>query len=81
VSEDRHLDQLAQDHAAAKAESERMWQLLQAELRAGTPTRELASLEDRMWAAMHRLHKASAELSDSSCAAWKRFPRASRRAG
>jgi hypothetical protein len=81
VSEDRHLDQLAQDHAAAKAESERIWQLLQAELRAGTPTRELASLEDRMWAAMHRLHKASADLSDSSCAAWKRFPRASRRAG
>lgn len=81
MSEDRHLDQLAQDHAAAKAESERIWQLLQAELRAGTPTRELASLEDRMWAAMHRLHRASAELSESSCAAWKRFPRASRRAG
>lgn len=79
MSRDRHLDRLAQDHAAAKAESERIWQLLQAELRAGTPPRELASLEDRMWAAMHRLHKASAELSESSCAAWKQFPRTARR--
>jgi hypothetical protein len=55
--------------------------LLQTELRAGTPPRELAGLEDRMWAAMHRLHKASAELSESSCAAWKRFPRTTRRTG
>ena len=81
MSRDRHLDRLAKEHAAAKAESERIWQLLQTELRARTPTRELAALEDRMWEAMHRLRKASTELSEGSCAAWKGFPRQTRRSG
>jgi len=81
VSRDRHLDRLAREHAAAKAESERIWHLLQTELRAGTPPRELAALEDRMWEAMHRLRKASTELSEGACAAWKDFPKTTRRSG
>jgi hypothetical protein len=54
---------------------------LQTELRAGTPPSELARLEDQMWAAMHRLEKASQELSEGSCAAWKRPARKGRRVG
>jgi hypothetical protein len=73
VSQERHKSRLAADYAAAKAESERVWQLLQTELRAGTPLRELTDLETRMWAAMRRLEKASAELSEDYCTAWKRF--------
>jgi hypothetical protein len=81
VSENRRNDQLAESYAAAKAESERIWQVLQTELRAGTPASALSDLESRMWAAMHRLEKARAELSDDACAAWKRFPTKGRRLG
>jgi hypothetical protein len=62
VGQERPIDRLAEDYAAAKAESQRIWQLLQAELRAGTPASELTDLEGRMWAAMHRLERASQEL-------------------
>ena len=75
VSQERHNNRLAADYAAAKAESERVWQVLQTELRAGTPLRELTDLETRMWAAMRRLEKARAELSEDYCTAWKRFPK------
>jgi hypothetical protein len=81
VGRDRRSDQLAESYAAAKAESERIWQVLQSELRAGTPAADLSDLESRMWAAMHRLEKARAELSDEACAAWKRFPSKGRRLG
>jgi hypothetical protein len=81
VGQDRHIDQLAADYAAAKAESQRIWQWLQTELRAGTPAAELTALEDQMWAAMHRLEKASQELSEGACAAWKQPVRKGRRFG
>jgi hypothetical protein len=81
VGQDRRIDRLSADYAAAKAESQRIWQWLQTELRAGTPPSELARLEDQMWAAMHRLEKASQELSEGSCAAWKRPARKGRRVG
>ena len=81
MGRDRHIDKLAAEYAAAKAESDRIWQQLQAEVRAGTPARELSGLEDRMWDAMHRLRRASEELSEGACAAWKRFPNTTRRSG
>jgi hypothetical protein len=81
LGQDSHIDKLAADYAAAKAESERVWEQLQAELRAGTPASELSALEDRMWEAMHRLRRASEELSDGACTAWKGFPTATRRSG
>ena len=67
VGQERPIDRLAEDYAAAKAESQRIWQLLQAELRAGTPASELTDLEGRMWAAMHRLERASAGTLRAPC--------------
>lgn len=72
-------DRLAANYAAAKAENQRIWQLLQAELRAGTPLRELTDLETRMWAAMRRLEKASEEFYEGHCG-WK-TPAKDRRSG
>jgi hypothetical protein len=81
VGQERHVDRLAEDYAAAKAESQRIWQLLQAELRAGTPASELTDLEGRMWAAMHRLERASQELYERHSSSGKHPFGKSRRFG
>lgn len=70
MGRESRVDRLAENYAAAKAESQRVWQLLQAELRAGTPPSELTDLETRMWAAMRRLEKASEEFYEGHCG-WK----------
>jgi hypothetical protein len=59
------MDRLFQTYAAAKAENQRIWQVLQAEVRAGRTANELADLEARMWAAMRQLEKASEDLDDA----------------
>jgi hypothetical protein len=76
VDDDYRIGRLAQDYADAKRESQRIWEWLQSELRAGRSAADLADL-DGLWAAMRRLEQASEAFQDG--AAWK--PPARRRVG
>ena len=58
VNDDYRMGRLAQDYTDAKRESRRIWDWLQAELRAGRSAADLADL-DGLWAAMRRLERAS----------------------
>jgi transposase len=57
VDDDHRIGRLAQDYADAKRESQRIWEWLQSELRAGRSAAYLADL-DGLWAAMRRLEQA-----------------------
>ena len=58
VDDEYRIGRLAQDYADAKRESQRIWEWLQSELRAGRSAADLADL-DGLWAAMRRLELAS----------------------
>ena len=72
MGQERRVDRLAESYAAAKAETQRIMQLLRDELRAGTPASELSELEARMWAAMRELERASQDLYGDPGSADKR---------
>ncbi len=78
VDDDHRIGRLAQDYADAKRESQRIWEWLQSELRAGRSAADLADL-DGLWAAMRRLEQASEAFHEG--ATWNPASRDRRRVG
>jgi hypothetical protein len=65
VDDDYRMGRLAQDYADAKRESQRIWDWMQSELRAGRSAADLADL-DGLWAAMRRLERASEAFQEGA---------------
>ena len=78
VDDEYRIGRLAQDYADAKRESQRIWEWLQSELRAGRSAADLADL-DGLWTAMRRLERASEAFHEG--AVWNPAPQDRRRVG